>query len=303
MRRWIYLGAAALAVIAIVVVVVVRADDATDFSGRKAMAHARQLMRLGPRVPGSEASAEAREYIAAQLESEGWQVETQRFAYGGVPLANVIAKRGEGPIVILGTHYDTRPISDRDPEDRTAPVPGANDGTSGTAVLLELARALDPEATKGMQIWLAFFDAEDSGEVANWDWAVGSRDLAERLVNQPSNRPEYVIIIDMIGAPRQEIHYEWSSSLWLQEKLWALADELGYGDTFVPTYKYNVVADHTPFLDTGLEAALLINLDDPYWHTQRDTLDKLSSASLQRVGRLLQVWLEEEPLATRAVSH
>jgi Zn-dependent M28 family amino/carboxypeptidase len=302
MKRGIWLGIVGLALVALVVLVAVSGNKTPTFSGRRALTHARQLMRLGPRIPGSQASVEAQGYIADQLRREGWEVETQRFAYGGVALANVIAKRGEGPIVIVGTHYDTRPMADRDPVDRTAPVPGANDGTSGTAVLLELARVLDPAATEGMQVWLAFFDAEDSGDVANWEWAVGSRYMAQRLVNEPGNRPEYVIIIDMIGIADQKIHYEWSSSLWLQEKLWALAAELGYEDMFVPLYKYHVIADHTPFLQTGLEAALLINMDDPNWHTQRDTLDKLSAQSLQRVGRLLQVWLEEEPLATRAVS-
>jgi glutaminyl-peptide cyclotransferase len=275
---------------------------AAVFSGRRAMSHARQLMRLGPRIPGSAASAQARDYISDQLRREGWDVDVQQFAYGGVALGNVIATRGEGPIVIVGTHYDTRPIADRDPDDRTVPVPGANDGASGTAVLLELARVLDAEATEGMQVWLAFFDAEDSGDIMNWEWAVGSRTLAQRLVNQPGNRPEYVIIVDMIGAANQTIHYEWSSSLWLQERLFALAADMGYGDMFVPTYKHHVIADHTPFLQTGVEAVLLIDFDYPYWHTQRDTLDKLSAESLQRVGRLLQAWLEGEPLATRAVS-
>lgn len=303
MRRGIWAGLLGLAVVAAIAVLVVSAGGGSaTFSGRRALAHARHLVRLGPRTPGSQASADARAYMVEELERAGWEVELQPFAYGGVPLANVIAKRGQGPIVIVGTHYDTRPIADRDPLDRTAPVPGANDGASGAAVLLELARVLDPSVTEDMQVWLAFFDAEDSGDIANWEWAVGARHLAQRLVNEPGNRPEYVIIIDMIGAADQTIHYEWSSSLWLQERLWAKAAELGYADTFVPTYKHHVIDDHTPFLQVGMEAALLINLDDPYWHTQEDTLDKLSAASLQRVGRLLQVWLEEEPLATRAVS-
>ena len=301
MKRGIWLGAIAL-IVAFAALVIVRGNGAALFSGRRAMAHARQLMRLGPRTPGSEASVKAADYIKSQLEREGWEVTTERFAYAGVPLANVIAKRGEGPIVIVGTHYDTRPIADRDPDDRTVPVPGANDGSSGVAVLLELARVLDSEATEGMQVWLAFFDAKCSGEVANWEWAVGSRNLAQRLVNQPGQRPEYVIIIDMVGGSDPTFHYEWSSSLWLQEKLWGLAHELGYEERFVHRFKHHVISDHTPFLQTGTEAAILIDMDYPYWHTQRDTLDKLDAQSLQRVGRLLQTWLEGEPLATRAVS-
>jgi glutaminyl-peptide cyclotransferase len=301
MKRGYWLGAVALVVV-FAVLALARGDGTMAFSGRRAMGHARQLMRLGPRLPGSEASVKATEYIRGQLEREGWEVATERFAYAGVPLINVIAKRGEGPIVIIGTHFDTRPIADRDPDDRTIPVPGANDGASGVAVLLELARVLDPAATEGMQVWLAFFDAEDSGEIAGWEWAVGSRNLAQRLVNQPGNRPEYVIIVDMVGGTDATFHYEWSSSLWLQEKLWALAEDLGYEERFVPRFKHHVIADHTPFLQSGMEAAILIDMDYTYWHTQRDTLDKLDAQSLQRVGRLLQTWLEAEPLATRAVS-
>ncbi len=303
MKRNLWGGALALALLAVIAIPLVAGSGGGEaFSGRRAMAHARELVRMGPRIPGSQASAEARAYIVEELEEAGWEVETQPFAYGGVPLANVIAKRGEGPIVIIGTHYDTRPIADRDPVDRSAPVPGANDGASGVAVLLELARVLDPAATEGKQVWLTFFDAEDSGEIANWEWAVGSRYLAQRLVNEPANRPEYVIIVDMVGSPEQTIYYEWSSSLWLQERLWALAADLGYEDMFVPRYQHHVIDDHTPFLEVGFQAALLIHLDDPYWHMQEDTLDKLSAQSLQNVGRLLQHWLEEEPLAMRAVS-
>ena len=301
MKRGIWLGAIALIVI-LVGAAMVRGNGAPDFSGRRAMAHARQLTRMGPRTPGSEASGEAAEYIRSQLEREGWDVTTERFAYAGVPLANVIAKRGEGPIIIVGTHYDTRPVADRDPTDRTVPVPGANDGSSGAAVLLELARVLDREATEELQVWLAFFDAEDSGEIAGWEWAVGSRNLAQRLINQPGQRPEYVLIVDMVGAPDATFYYEWTSSLWLQEKLWDLADELGYGERFVTQFRHHVISDHTPFLQTGIESAILVDRDYSYWHTQHDTLDKLDAQSLQRVGRLLQTWLEGEPLATRAVS-
>lgn len=272
------------------------------FSGRRALAHAKRLVAMGPRPAGSEANRQAREYIVATLERYGWEVEIQPFAYGGVSLANIIAKRGEGPIIMLGTHYDTRPIADRDPDDRSKPVPGANDGASGVAVLLELARVLGPKATQGRQVWLVFFDAEDHGDIAGWEWAAGARHFAQWLVDTPQARPECVMIVDMVGDAEQTFYYEWSSSLWLQEHLWALAKELGYAEFFVPTFKYSIIDDHTPFLKIGVEAALLIDMDYRYWHTQRDTLDKLSAKSLQRVGHVLQYWLEGEPLATRAVS-
>lgn len=278
------------------------AAGSRSFSGRRAMSHARQLVKLGPRPVGTEANRQAADYIEKEMLKLGWRVEQDCFAYRGEMLCNVIAKRGTGPIVLVGTHYDTRPVADRDPVDRSLPVPGANDGASGVAVLLELARVLDPAATEQMELWLVYFDGEDSGDLAGWEWAVGARHLAQKVSQEPRYRPEYVIIVDMVGDADQTLYYEWSSSLWLKEALWDLADTLDYGDVFVPRHRHHVIDDHTPFLQIGVPAVLIIDLDYPYWHTQYDTLDKLSARSLERVGHVLQVWLEGEPLAMRAVS-
>ncbi|MFO7697536.1 MAG: M28 family peptidase [Anaerolineae bacterium] len=277
-------------------------SSAGGFSGARAMTHVRRLVRMGTRAVGTEGNLEAREYIVSQVERYGWVVERDCFAHNGVNLCNLIAKRGEGPIVLVGSHFDTRPVADRDPTDRTLPVPGANDGGSGTAVLLELARTLDPDKTAGTQVWLTFFDGEDSGDLGGWDWAVGANHLAQRLTNEPQNRVEYVIVVDMIGDEDQQIYYEWSSSLWLKEELWGLAAELGYGNVFVTTHKHHVIDDHSPFLKIGIPAVLLIDFDYPYWHTLDDTADKLDASSLQRVGHVLKTWLEDEPLAARAIA-
>jgi len=170
---------------------------------------------------------------------------------------------------------------------------GANDGGSGTGVLLELARVLDPSATSQAEIWLAFFDAEDRGNLNAWPWAVGSR----RMANELEVRPEYVLIIDMIGDREQDIYYEWSSSLWLQEKLWHIAADLGYGQYFVPKHRHSILDDHTPFLERGIAAAVVIDFDYKYWHTTQDTLDKVSADSLQRVGDVLETLLEGDPFS------
>ncbi len=268
------------------------------FDGRRAFKHVDALCKLGPRHVGSEGNERASVYIANVLERYGWEVEAQDFAYRGERLRNVIGKKGTGPIIILGTHYDTRPLADRDPVDRSQPVLGANDGGSGVGVLLELARVLDESATDQAEIWLVFFDGEDRGDIDGWSWCVGSWHLATSLSEHLENRPEYVLIIDMIGDKEQEIYYEWSSALWMEERIWRIADDLGYEEQFIPEYGYHIIDDHTPFLESGMTAALVIDFDYPYHHTRYDTLDKISADSLQRVGEVIQVLLEGEPFAS-----
>ncbi len=293
---------AALAIATLLISLGACGSSADGFSGSRALQHVRRMVRMGSRAVGTEGNLEAAEYIISHVERYGWDVEKDCFAYGGENLCNIIAKKGEGPIVLVGTHFDTRPVADRDPVDRTQPVPGANDGASGTAVLLELARTLDQEEFSGSQIWLAFFDGEDSGDIGGWDWAVGSNHLAKRLTNEPQNRVEYAIIVDMVGDADQQLFYEWSSSLWLKEELWGLAADLGYSDVFQATHKHHITDDHTPFLKIGIPAVLIIDFDYPYWHTLDDTPDKLDARSLQRVGHVLKTWLEDEPLAARAIA-
>ncbi len=145
---------------------------------------------LGPRLPGSEASRQAGEYIAAQLRAAGWAVDVQSFSYRGVDLRNVIARKGQGPMVLLGAHYDSRALASRDSEKPTAPVPGANDGASGVAVLLELGRTLDARRLRN-EVWLVFFDAEDQGGIDQWPWSVGARQVAASL----TTRPEFVVVV------------------------------------------------------------------------------------------------------------
>jgi len=248
---------------------------------------------------GSKANAEAAELIARTLQRYGWQVEFQSFAYGGLAVRNVIGTKGEGPLIILGAHFDSRPVADKDPTDRSLAVMGANDGGSGTAVLLELARVLDERATDQAQIKLAFFDAEDRGELGGWPWCVGSAHMAKSLAG---TRPAYVIVVDMVGDDDQRIYYEWSSSLWLEERLWGIAEQLGYRQHFIPEHRYSILDDHTSFLEWGINAALIIDFDYPYWHTRYDTLDKISADSLQRVGDVLETLLEGEPFSTKPVS-
>lgn len=261
--------------------------SAASFSGSRAYEHAEAQMQWVPRDTGSPGWTQCGDYIAEQFRALGWEVEEQRFPYRGVECRNIIAKRGSGPGIIIGAHYDARRRADRDPDPARQgdAVPAANDGASGVAVLLELARVLQPEQL-GHEIWLAAFDAEDNGDLDEWEWIVGSSYLAENL----SITPEAVVVVDMVGDASQQLYLEQSSDPDVRAEVWKIGGELGYA-SFIPQLKYTVLDDHTPFLRRGLRAIDIIDFDYPYWHTTADTIDKISPASLEAVGRTLETWL------------
>jgi Zn-dependent M28 family amino/carboxypeptidase len=262
------------------------------FDGDRAYQQVLNQVALGPRPTGSEAGWATGDFIKAELEKAGRTAEFQEFFFKGVRGRNVIAKiAGEGPVIILGAHYDTRPAADQDPSPtlRETWIEGANDGASGVAVLLELARVLEAEKLNN-EVWLAFFDAEDRGRLEGWPFSVGARHMAENL----TINPESVVVVDMIGDADQQLYYEQNSTPALREEIWAVAGRLGYADSFIPEPKYTIIDDHTPFLERLIPAVDIIDFDYPYWHTVEDTADKVSAESLKRVGHTLQVWLEEK---------
>jgi Zn-dependent M28 family amino/carboxypeptidase len=225
--------------------------------------------------------------MRAELESAGWVVEIQQTERMGHPIYNIIAKRNEdAPQIILGAHYDTRMVADNDPDisKRSEPVPGANDGASGVAVLLELARSL-PDDT--VPVWLVFFDTEDNGRIEGWDWILGSRAFVEEI----KIAPQAVVIVDMIGDADLNVYLERNSDVDIRTEIWSTAEKLGYASQFINKEKYSMEDDHTPFLEAGIPAVDLIDFDYPYWHTTQDTPDKVSAESLQAVGDTLLNWI------------
>lgn len=265
-------------------------EPAFVFDGDIALALAETQCDFGPRPTGSTAGWDTGDWIITRLEEAGWEVETDEFEWGGIPVRNIIAKAGEGTPILVGAHYDTRLFADQDPDPtlRNVPVLGGNDGASGVAVLLELVRVLNTEDMTN-QIWLTFFDAEDNGQIEGWEWAIGSTHLAENLQELPAA----MILVDMVGDAEQYLPYEMNSHPLLKEQLWNLADELGYGDFFVPESGNVITDDHLAFIQKGVPAVDIIDFDYPYWHTTSDTCEKLSANSLERVGRLLEVYLEQ----------
>jgi Zn-dependent M28 family amino/carboxypeptidase len=263
------------------------AEEPDTFDGQRSYTDILTQVTFGPRIPGSAGHDQIRAWMRSELESAGWQVEVQESQAMGHPIKNIVAKRtDEPPQIILGAHYDTRIYADSDPDParRTDPVPGANDGASGVAVLLELARSL-PEDT--VPVWLVFFDAEDNGRIEGWDWILGSREFVDNL----PVRPEAIIIVDMIGDADLNIYRERNSDVQLTNEVWEVAKNLGYGEVFIDEYRHSMLDDHTPFLEIGLPAIDIIDFDYPYWHTVQDTPDKVSAESLKAVGDTLLAWV------------
>jgi Zn-dependent M28 family amino/carboxypeptidase len=259
------------------------------FDAQNAYVYVLEQCGFGPRPTGSTNNHLLGDYLLAEVQEHGWRTEVQEFTYRGVRGRNISAIKGDGPVILLGAHYDTRPYADYDPpETQQQYILGANDGGSGVAVLLELARVLDMELVP-YQVRLVFFDAEDRGNLDGWPFSVGAQEYAAAL----EVTPEYVIVVDMVGDDDQALYWEGNSDPGLNARIWELAGELGYQEWFVPEQRWQITDDHLPFVQKGLRAIDIIDFDYPYWHTTQDTADKVSAESLGRIGHVLEVFLEE----------
>ncbi|HEY2981499.1 MAG TPA: M28 family peptidase [Anaerolineales bacterium] len=264
-----------------------RKAESVEFDGARALGDVFTQVSFGPRIAGTPGHAQFLDWARSELETAGWQVEIQESRQLDRRVQNIVAKRNDQPPqIILGAHYDTRMLADQDPDPakRAEPVPGANDGASGVAVLLELARTLPDRAPI---IWLVFFDAEDNGGIQGLDWILGSRAFVQDNVISP----QAVVIVDMVGDADLNLYMEKNSDSQLQAEIWRTALALGYGESFIAQKKYSMLDDHTPFLAAGMRAIDIIDFDYPYWHTIEDTPDKISADSLEAVGATLWAWI------------
>jgi hypothetical protein len=260
------------------------------FDGERAYDLIVEQLEFGPRIPGTQAHSDVGDFIVDELELLGWDVLEQDFEVDGQVGRNIVAHQDRGGTewIIIGAHYDTRPLADRDPDTPESPVPGANDGASGVAVLLELARVLRREPVD-QDVSLVFFDLEDSGGIEGKDWIIGSTYFVSALMLFPDE----VVIVDMVGDADLNLYFEGNSDQAIAEEIWAVAQELEY-DNFIPEFKYSLLDDHTPFVRKGIPAVDIIDFDYPAWHTTGDTLELVSAESLEKVGRTLQTWLSRK---------
>lgn len=265
----------------------------TVFSGYNAFSHLVKLQSFGPRIPGSEAHLKAIDYIGRQLTAAGWTVKIQTSPASWQTNYNILAYRQNSvPQIVLASHYDSRIFADRDTDQRLRiyPVPGANDGGSSTAVLLELARVLP--ADSATNIGLLFFDLEDQGDILGYDWILGSR----QFFYMNSWRPRLLILLDMIGGHDQAIQPPENSDTQIYKLIQSQAVDLGYGSYFIDPSNYGIIDDHVPFLEAGVPSVDLIDIIDTFWHTTSDDLENVNQQSLQRMGDTLFRLLLSTPL-------
>lgn len=279
---------------------VVADTTSRSFSGRQALEFAAEQMEFGPRVTGSEESQQYREWLTLELTSRGWDVVLQPFLAGPDTAAqNVIAisrnlPKGEAPVVIVGAHYDSRIEASRDPDPakREHPTPGANRGASGPAILLELTRVLDTEPLN-FRICLAFFDAAENSGIDGWEGNEGSGYFVAHLETEipDCGNPRAVVIIDAVGNTDQ-LQFELSSSTSLSDVLRQIAETLEYPELFAPDKEAVESADHLDFVRNGFPTVYIFDPTYRFRQTTEDTLDKLRSDRLDRIGDTLEAWLE-----------
>jgi glutaminyl-peptide cyclotransferase len=296
------LGLAA-AIIALLLPSTTLAAEPPAFSGARAMTWLRAQCELGPRPPGSAALETLRGLIIARADSLGLAVARLPFSapnplgQGTLAGSNIVVSAGPsgGPRLWLAAHYDTRPCADRDPAPggRNQPVPGANDGGSGTAVLLHLMDLLAGRVPpRGVD--LLFLDLEDSGPAGDANgFCLGSRHLAATWSDfgnpLAEGEPAALVLLDMVGGKGMVVRQEgYSRQLApdLVDAVWSRALSLGLRQ-FPAEIGGAIYDDHVPFLEVGIPAIDLIGMPYPQWHTLGDTPAACDPVSLAAVGKLI----------------
>jgi len=257
---------------------------------------------LGPRVVGTPAQAQMHALLRSWLAGADWLREQEFgdtfFGHDAVCRNFWAHFAGKKPgRVLFGTHFDTRPFADCDPEParRHEPVLGANDGGSGTALLAELALELAVRRDR-RSVDLVFFDAEDWHDVDGKQVSIGSRHFVHELC--ADERPDAVVIFDMVGGRDLQLDVDahcqnFPNSLELTTQLFGIGRALdlpAFSLDKAQPYKW-VICDHTPFMTAGIATALMIDLDYPVWHTTHDAADFCAADSLGQMAALIEACL------------
>ncbi|NPD81696.1 M28 family peptidase [Prevotella sp. PINT] len=299
-----------------------------EFCADSAYIYCKQQCDFGPRTMNTDAHDRCRDWIAKEFQRHGCTVELQQAdlkAYDGTMLrsTNIIARRTssdstatERPRILLCAHYDTRPWADNDPnpENHHTPVIGANDGASGIAVMLEVARLLNAADSANVDVDFVCFDAEDYG-TPQWykgesqvddPWALGAQHWAKEYAKNPSGNISFGILLDMVGGEGAKFHQEGMSLQFAQQlvqKVWSAASTAGYGTHFPSSAGGYVTDDHVPVNEVAAIPCIDIipyypdckeSSFGPTWHTVNDTMDHISKETLKAVGQtVIQVIYSE----------
>ena len=263
------------------------------------------------RIPGTQGREECAEYFISKFQQidSGFNFVLHNFTVLSVECQNVLFKMNENisNILILGTHYDSRAKATKDSSNPTLPVPGANDGASGSAVLIELAKALyQRKQDLSVQIWFLFFDAEDQGTdnapgIPGWDWCEGSNKFVqdiEYFYNSSKESFDAMILLDMVGGNNLRFISEQYSTSSLLNELFETGRQLGFTSVFPsnPTVS-SITDDHVAFVNYGIPSADLIikfwnaPVEWPYHHTTEDNLSHISNRSLEITGKTVEQFI------------
>ncbi|MDE5986504.1 MAG: M28 family peptidase [Prevotella sp.] len=299
-----------------------------DFCADSAYVYCQRQCDFGPRTMNTSAHDLCRDWIAAEFRRHGCTVElqqTQLKGYDGTMLqsSNIIARHTSAdstatgrPRILLCAHYDSRPWADNDPDPKNhrTPVIAANDGASGVAVMLEVARLLNAADSASVDVDFVCFDAEDYGTPQWYEgdsqiedpWALGARHWAEEYARNPGSNISFGILLDMVGGEGARFYQEGMSLQYAQaivQKVWSAASTAGFGTYFPSSAGGYVTDDHVPVNEVAAIPCIDIipyypdckaSSFGPTWHTVHDTMDHISKETLKAVGQtVIQVIYSE----------
>lgn len=282
-----------------------------SFNADSAYQYVAQQVAFGPRVPNTPAHRACGDYLIQKLKDLGGNVQVQAFqakAYDGTVLSlrNIMAQYHPqaSKRILLAAHWDTRHLADKDTVNPTKPIDGANDGGSGVAVLLEIARQLQANPLSGdVGVDIIFFDGEDYGQPDNsglpYDsnsWCLGSQYWGKNLM-PAGYTAQYGILLDMVGAKDSRFFREETSRTYARDvvdKVWSAANQLGYSQYFVPQDSPGITDDHTYVIQYANIRMIDIIAHDPsspdgyfgpYHHRHSDNMDIIDKNTLKAVGQ------------------
>lgn len=286
-----------------------RLKDAPSFNADSAYRFIENQLAFGPRVPGTPEHDRCGDYIIAKMKSSGADtVMTQKTvvtAYNGdkLPITNIMARFGadKNERILLLAHWDTRPWADNDShtENHSLPIPGANDGGSGVATLMEIGRHIN-EMKLPVGVDLLFVDAEDYGRSDGFDnnsdtWCLGTQHWIKNHPYTATNLPKFGICLDMVGGNGAVFHREFVSEMKAKEvvdHVWNVASMSGYDDRFINSMGGSLVDDHVFVNEAGIPTIDIVELNSTStrsfpasWHTMSDDIDNIDRESLKAAGQ------------------
>jgi len=292
------------------------------FHADSAYTYLEAQVAFGPRVPNSVAHQECQEYLVEKFTRFGADVQLQSFeatAYDGtvLNLNNIIAtyQPDKSKRILLAAHWDTRPYADKDSVRTQEPILGANDGASGVAVLLEMARLMNQDSLPDMGVDIILFDGEDYGEPESYSelrpessqqvyWCLGSQHWSNNK-HEPRYSAYYGILLDMVGAKNATFYQEGVSrqaAPSVLKRIWATGHQLGHGQYFVYKDSPDIIDDH---VYVNYQAKIpMVNIIEheptsdfyfaDYHHTHADNMDIISRETLKAVGETVMYVVYQE---------